>query len=150
TLPLHDALPIFLLSMAHWYGTLAAVRELGRRGIRVHVAASSPMRQAFWSCYADRRVTCPGERDSNRYLNWLLEYGKRNPGLVLCATSDDICFLHAAHERELRKSFILASPGLGVLRELLDKRRLYHNAERVGLHTPATLFPEDGDDALSL
>ncbi len=141
--------PAVFLSMAHWFGTLAAVRELGRRGIAAHVAASAPLRQASWSRYATRRPSCPSERDARAYLGWLLEYGRRHPGLVLCATSDDLSFLYAAHERELRKSFRLATPGLEVLREVLDKRRLHEHADRVGLRTPATFFPESADDAVA-
>ena len=136
--------------MAHWYGTLAAVREIGGRGVEVQVAASAPLRPAAWSRHARGRLACPDEQDSRAHLAWLLEYGRRHPGTALCATSDDLCLLYAAHQRELRDSFLLATPGLEVLRELLDKRRLYAHAARAGLRTPATLFPEDADEAVAL
>jgi D-aspartate ligase len=141
--------PPVLLSMAHWYGTLAAVREIGRRGVEVQVASPSPFRQAAWSRYA-RRLAAPDERDANGFLRWLLDHGDRNPGLALCATSDDLCFLLAAHQRELRKKFFLHTPGLEVLRQLLDKKLLHQHAEAAGLRTPATLFPADADEAVAL
>src|SRR5512138_2121672 len=98
--------PPVLLAMAHWYGTLAAVREIGSRGVEVQVAASAPMRPAAWSRHARRRLACPDERDARAHLAWLLEYGRRHPGTALCAASDDLCLLYAAHERELRDSFL--------------------------------------------
>jgi len=84
------------------------------------------------------------------YLRWLLQYGRRNPGLVLCATSDDDCFLYAAHERELRQHFHLQTPRLETMRELLDKEHLYRNAKQVGLCTPVTLCPTDAAEAQAL
>jgi D-aspartate ligase len=138
-----------LLSMAGWLGTLAAVRELGRRGIEVRVAASGVFEQAAWSRYA-RRLRAPRVGDASAHMRWLIEAGRREPGAVLCAASDDACFLYAAHERELREHFRLATPTLDTMRELLDKERLYRNAQRVGLRTPATLYPKDGAEAQTL
>jgi predicted ATP-grasp superfamily ATP-dependent carboligase len=136
--------------MAHWFGTLAAVRALGRRGIEVHVAASGPLQQAAWSRYAVRRLSSPPAYDASAHIRWLIETGRRNRGAVLCAASDDLCFLYAAHERELRQYFQLATASLDTLRELLDKERLYRNAQRHGLKTPVTLFPADAEEAQKL
>jgi len=135
--------------MAGWFGTLAAVRELARRGIDVRVATSAAFEPAAWSRHA-RRLRAPPVRDPSAHLRWLLEMGRREPGAVLCATSDDLCFLYAAHERELRQGFRFATPSLDVLRELLDKDRLYRNARRAGFLTPETLSPSDGADAQKL
>jgi D-aspartate ligase len=141
--------PAALLSRASWFGTLAAVRELGRRGIEVQVAASGRLEQAAWSRYC-ARVSAPPVRDASAHMRWLIERGRREPGAVLCAASDDLCFLYAAHEAELRPYFRFATPGLDILRELLDKKCLYRNAERVGLSTPSSLFPGDAADAQRL
>ncbi len=142
--------PPVLLSMAHWYGTLAAVRELGRRGIDVHVAQSTLAGQAGWSRFAGHRLRSPDERNVAKYLDWLLKLGRRSPGLALCATSDDLRFLYAEHDVELRQSFLLETPNLGVLREVLDKKRLHEQAARVGLSTPASVFPNNPSEAESL
>ena len=135
--------PPVLLANADWYGTLAAVRELGRRDIQVCVASSKWLTPARWSRRAARQLSCPDERDTERYANWLVELGRRNRGIVLCHTSDNIAFVHAAHERELGNSFVLATPNVATLRELLDKQRLYEHARRIGLRTPETLFLSD-------
>ncbi|HZX94238.1 MAG TPA: hypothetical protein VFE90_06955 [Myxococcales bacterium] len=135
--------------MGDWFGTLAAVRELGRRGVEVRVATDRLFDRSAWSRYA-RRVRAPGIRDVNEYLGWLKQAGARNPGAVLCATSDDLSFLYAAHARELGEHFRLATPGLEVIRELLDKERLYKNAQQAGISVPTTLFPSDAAEAASL
>jgi len=141
--------PPVLLSTAHWYGTLAAVRELGRRGIEVHVASSGPLRQARWSRYAAVSHDCPDERDTRDYGDWLLELGQCHPGLALCATSDHVAFVHAARKAELAVPFLLDVPDIGVLREVLDKTRLQEHASQAGLQTPRTTFPADAAGAES-
>jgi predicted ATP-grasp superfamily ATP-dependent carboligase len=143
--------PPALLSMAHWYGTLAAVRDLGRRGIDVYVASSRWLSHARWSRYARRRLRCPDERDAGSYASWLLELGRREPGTALVRTSDDVAFVHAQRLEDLtRAGLLLANPGLDVMRELLDKSRLQQHAERVGLSTPRTVFPDDAAQAAEL
>ncbi len=136
--------------MGHWNGTLAAVRELGRRGIEVYVASSRALAQARWSRYALRRLSSPDERDSARYAEWLLKLGEREPGIALLHTSDNSAFVHAERERDLARHFLLATPGLAALREILDKERLQEQAARIGLRTPRTVFPADAAEAQAL
>jgi D-aspartate ligase len=142
--------PPVLLANADWYGTLAAARELGRRNIQVYVASNGWLRQARWSRYAVRHFASPDERDAHGYGKWLVDLGRLNPGVTLCQTSDDISFVHAAHARELNGRFLLATPGLAPLREILDKQRLYEHARRIGLRTPRTIFPSEFVDRVAL
>ena len=74
--------------MAAYHGTLAAVRCLGAEGIRVTVAESSRFVPAVWSRFVARRVHCPGLEQSSRFVEWLLDFGAREPGYVLYPTSD--------------------------------------------------------------
>ena len=142
--------PPILLAMPSWFGTLAAARELGRRGIDVHVAGSESIRLAGWSRFVQRSFSTPPESDLARQRDWLLDYGRRHPQTVLCPANDDFCFLYSLNAKELREYFLCASPGLGVLRELLDKARLHQNAARAGIATPRTAFPVDGANAAAL
>src|SRR3954464_9088383 len=71
--------PPVLLSMGDWVGTLAAGRELGRRGVEVRVATDRLFDRSAWSRYA-RRVRAPGIRDVNEYLGWLKQAGGRGTG----------------------------------------------------------------------
>jgi hypothetical protein len=136
--------------MAHWFGTVAAVRELGLRGVPVFMASPDPLRQAMGSKYVSQRLHCPDERRGAEYVQWLLRRGDERPGVALCAASDDLAFLYSAHALALSKNYRLFAPPLPVLREVLDKSRLHEHARRVGLRSPPTVFPADAAEARSL
>src|SRR4051794_26307538 len=94
-----------LLCNPDYYGTLAATRLLGRRGIPVSVAGEQRLAVSSWSRYATRRLRCPASRDSSAFVDWLLAFGKREPGHTLCPTSDDLTYLYALHREELSQNF---------------------------------------------
>jgi len=138
--------PPILLTMADYYGTLAAVRSLGRLGIPVTVAESKLLAPARWSRYVTRRVECPDVGDSERFLEWLMRFGEREPGHVLYPTSDDMAWLFALHREELSKHFRMYQPGVDVIYGLLNKKRLHGLCQDVGLDMPETWFPEGEGD----
>jgi D-aspartate ligase len=133
--------PPALLVDATWYGTLAAVRDLGRRGVPVILAYDDAAAPARWSRHARSVVRCPSTKDPEQFLGWLHDFGARHPGCVLCPTSDDVAFLAAAHRDTLAPAFRLFGPSLAGLLELLDKSRLSAAAKRAGLGSPATWSP---------
>ncbi|HEY0096066.1 MAG TPA: carbamoyl-phosphate synthase, partial [Archangium sp.] len=138
--------PPILLTMADYYGTLAAVRSLGRLGIPVTVAESKLLAPARWSRYVTRRVECPDVGDSDAFLQWLLRFGEAEPGHVLYPTSDDMAWLFALHREELGKHFRMYQPGVDVIYGLLNKQRLHDLCKDVGLDVPDTWFPEGEGD----
>ncbi len=140
------ARPPILLTMADYYGTLAAVRCLGRLGIPVTVAESKLLAPARWSRYVTRRVECPEVGDSDVFLEWLMRFGEREPGHVLYPTSDDMAWLFALHREELGKHFRMYQPGVDVIYGLLNKQRLHDLCKDVGLDVPDTWFPESEKD----
>lgn len=135
--------PPVLLADATWYGTLAAVRDLGSREVPVIVAYDELTAPARWSRYASSLVRCPAVKDAERFLDWLHDFGAQHPGCVLCPTSDDIALLVASHLDPLTRLFRLFSPSRDALLEMLDKSRLAEAAIRAGLKTPATWSPRD-------
>ncbi|MHB8876311.1 MAG: carboxylate--amine ligase, partial [Myxococcaceae bacterium] len=140
------ARPPVLLAMADYYGTLAAVRCLGRRGVPVTIAEGRLLAPARWSRFVTRRVPCPDLACPERFVEWLLSFGAKNPGHVLYPTSDDLCWLYALHREELSKHFHLYQPGLGPIYSLLDKTRLNAACAEVGLGTPRTWLPQSRAD----
>ncbi len=135
--------PPILLPMAAYHGTLAAVRCLGRAGIPVTVADSVRFVPAVWSRFVKRRVRCPRPDEPERFIEWLLEFGAREPGHVLYPTTDDVAWLYARHRDELSNHYNLCIPDLEVTRLLLNKVRLQAAARTVGLPMPRTWLPED-------
>ena len=141
--PVHAEGPPVLLTMASYGGTLAAARCLGRAGIRVTVACDRPAQPAAWSRWTSRRVRCPDFRDSQRFMDWLLEFGDREPAHVLYPTCDELAWLFARHAGELGSRFLLYQPAAETLLTLLDKTSLQSLARGAGLATPLTHLPED-------
>jgi predicted ATP-grasp superfamily ATP-dependent carboligase len=120
-----------------YHGTLSAVRSLGRTGIPVTVADWRRFVPARWSRYAVRTVTCPPfDGGSTGVVDWLLDFGARNPGHVLLATTDDLAWLFARHRNELNRHFRLDSPPLDSIYTLLNKWRLREACAAEGIATP--------------
>lgn len=137
------ALAPVLLADGAWWGSLAAARELGARGIRVTVATSAAVTPAGWSRHVARTVRYPGTGDPERLLEWLLAYGRRQPGHVLYPTSDEMAWLVAAWAPLLARDFRLFAPPLDSVHRLLDKARLTDAAQSCGLAAPRAWCPTD-------
>ena len=136
-----------LLTMPGYGGTLAAVRCLGRAGIPVTVASDTPGQPAAWSRWTTRRVRCPPPSEPERFMDWLLRFGEREPGHVLYPTSDDLAYLFARRTVEIGKSFLVYQPPAETVLTLLDKKSLLFAARRAGIESATTWFPAD-DHAL--
>src|SRR5512144_2262829 len=130
-----------LLGDATWYGTLAAARDLGARGVPVTLASDSLLAPARWSRHVARTVRCPRSADPRRLLDWLLAFGEREPGHVLYPTSDDLAWIVATHREELASRFRLFTPSAEGLSRLLDKGSLAREARAAGLDAPETRLP---------
>jgi len=136
-------LPPALLADATWYGTLAAVRDLGSHGVPVVLATDNALAPARWSRFATRTVRCPSTKDSKGFLEWLLAFGERHPGHVYYPTSDSSAWLAATHRESLSRHFKLFSPAPSALSPLLDKAQLTAEAVGAGLDVPDTWYPKD-------
>src|SRR5689334_19056684 len=142
--------PPVLLTDATWWGTLAAARELGRRGVPVVLASDVRAPPAKFSRFVTRVVRCPPTSDLDAFLRWLLDFGRREPGHVLCATSDEIAWCFARNHRELATCFQLAPVEPESLLELLDKARLMRAARDAGLEVPESWAPGSEEEAVAL
>jgi D-aspartate ligase len=136
----------FLALMPTYGGTLAAVRELGARGIPVTVAGYEWLAAARWSRYATRWLSCPPVREKEQLLEWLLAFGRREPRHVLYAPSDDLAFLFSAHLDQLEKHFYMYQPSITTMVDILDKRKLLEACRSVGLEGLETWFPDNEGD----
>jgi predicted ATP-grasp superfamily ATP-dependent carboligase len=131
-----------LLCDATWYGTLAAVWDLGSRGVPVTLASDALTAPARWSRFTRRTVRCPPSKDP-AFPAWLLEFGRQAPGHVLYPTSDELAWYVASNREELAKSYKVFSPPLDALVRVLDKAMLAEHGRRAGLDVPETWCPWD-------
>jgi len=137
----------FLLTMPAYGGTLAAARCLGRRGIPVTMAGDGALVPARWSRHVTRWVRCPPIGEVDRFVEWLFDFGAREPGHVLYPTSDDLAWLIADRARDLGRFYRLYPPGAETVLRLLDKRTLHEACAQAGIDTVTTAFPASVEEA---
>ncbi len=132
-----------LLANATWYGTLAALRDLGTRGVPVTLACDDVLAPARWSRFATRVARFPASQEPGPQLEFLHRFGDESPGHALYPTSDEMAWLVASDRAALGVKYRLYSPAPEALATLLDKGRLARAAEAAGLDTPRTWLPAD-------
>jgi D-aspartate ligase len=138
---------VILLGNANYYGTLAAVRSLGRAGVKVVTVDPSMICRSRYSRYSSQHLTCPAFEESSAWAEWLLRKARIGPRRAIYATSDAVSFALARYREELSTGFELYQPGLNTVMSILDKGLLVQNAQAVGIQTPATWFPQSGAEA---
>ena len=139
-----------LLGNASYYGTLAAVRSLGRAGVKVVTVDPSMICQGRYSRYSSQHLTCPAFEESSAWAEWLLRKAHVRPRRAIYATSDAVSFALARHRNELSADFELYQPGIDTVMSILDKGLLMKNAHAVGMETPQTWFPQNGAEAAKI
>ena len=136
-----------LLCDAGYYGTLAAVRSLGRAGVPIVTVDRSVLSPARFSRYSSLHLACPPFEQTQKWVEWLLRLGQSGPRQAIYATSDAVSFALASYRDELRSSFDLYQPDLGTMMRILDKWQLLEHARGVGIDTPETWLPGSRRDA---
>jgi D-aspartate ligase len=144
--PVPGRLPPALLTTPDYYGTLAAVRSLGRSGVSVTVASPSRWSLSGSSKYATGSVRCPPVLEATSFIDWLCEFGATHEKHVLLPTCDDTAWLYALNRERLSEYFHLSVPEIGAIHQLLDKSALHEHAVQAGLLTPPSWRPESFDD----
>jgi predicted ATP-grasp superfamily ATP-dependent carboligase len=121
--------------------TLAFTRSLGRAGIRVTVADSSPHAAAARSRYCSSFIACPSPATQTAaFREWLLrEVARREYGLLMGTTDVTVPLL--SDWRDTLGLFTqVPLPGREALRQAYDKGATLELARRLGIHVPATVF----------
>jgi D-aspartate ligase len=140
----------FLLTTPAAGGSIAAVRQLGSRGIPITIAGNERLAAARWSRYATQFLRCPSVQDADGFLEWLIAFGRRNPGHVLYPTSDETVWLFASNEAVLKPYFKMYQPPLQSALEALDKKRFWQACKRAQVETAPSWFPTNEDELRSL
>jgi D-aspartate ligase len=139
-----------LLANANYYGTLAAMRSLGRAGVKVVTVDPLRICHGRFSRYSSQHLRCPAFEQSSAWVEWLLRQGRIGPRRAIYATSDAVSFALARYRDELSTDFELYQPGLDTIMSILDKGLLMQNAKAVGIETPPTWFPQNSTEAAKI
>src|ERR1700722_10006224 len=125
-----------LLPNANYYGTLAAMRSLGRAGVKVTTMDPLRICHSRFSRYSSQHLRCPPYEESSAWAEWLLQQARVGPRRAIYATSDAVSFALALYRDELSAAFELYQPSLETIMSILDKGLLMRNAQAVGIETP--------------
>lgn len=123
---------------------LAITRSLGRQGVPVVRIHPNRLDHSLTSKYCSAVEISPDFYASEaNLLKFLLEMRSRYEGpAVLIPASDDCAYFISKHHDALSPAFSIVAPRWSVMAELIDKRRQYEQAEKLGIPIPETYFPE--------
>lgn len=136
-----------VLCNASYYGTLAAVRSLGRIGVPVVTVDPAILAVGRYSRYSSVHRNCPPFELTDKWAEWLLGLGRAGPRRAVYATSDAVSFALSHYRDELRPLFHLYQPDVATIVGILDKGRLLEHASSVGIDTPDSWLPASAADA---
>jgi predicted ATP-grasp superfamily ATP-dependent carboligase len=127
-----------------WVNGLAAIRSLGRAGIRVLAVDHRPSALGFRSKYAERFL-CPDPfEEESRFVNFVRALGE----VVVFPTHDDSLNAIARYADDL--DVLAPFPSWDVLERVQSKRAQLEEAQAAGVDIPETRFPTSAAEAREL
>jgi predicted ATP-grasp superfamily ATP-dependent carboligase len=127
---------------------LALARSLGRRGVPVVRLHPNMLDHSLRSKFVSEIALCPDLYESGpKLVDYLLELANRFDGpRVLIPASDDCAEFLGAYRQELEARYALCAASQPAMEVLVNKRRQYEAAQRLGIPIPETYFPASRDD----
>lgn len=133
-----------------WVNGLAAIRSLGRRGVRVLAVDDRPWALGFRSRYATPVNAPDPVTDEDGFVAGLARLGETLTGPVpLFATHDEHVNVIARRQADLGAAYRPCSPAWATLERLQSKRHQLEAAIACGVPTPETRHPRSAADALA-
>jgi D-aspartate ligase len=127
-----------------WVNGLAAVRSLGRAGVRVLALDHRPSALGFRSRYAEPVLT-PDPQDEEAFVAFLA--GLEVEQAPLFATHDEPLNAIARNAERLGDRFLYPFPPWEVLARIQTKRGQLEAAEAAGIPVPRTSYPASAAEA---
>ena len=127
-----------------WVNGLAAIRSLGRAGIRVLALDHRASALGFRSRYAEPVVT-PDPQDEEAFVSFLA--GLEVERAPLFATHDEPLNAIARGADRLGDRFLYPFPPWDVLARIQTKRGQLETADAAGVPIPRTAYPASADEA---
>jgi predicted ATP-grasp superfamily ATP-dependent carboligase len=126
------------------YLGLGLVRALGRAGVRVFALDPHPDSLGMNSRYCTPVITPDIKENAGRYLDFLVEFGRRLPAkAVLYPTGDPTVVLFSQERELLSRYYHYVAPEHETVLKLLMKTGLASLAEAHGIPAPRTVVPAD-------
>lgn len=126
---------------------LGAIRSLGREGIPVVGLDSNPTMPGFRSKFCVPKLCPDPVHQPEELVQFLRHEGQRldEPGMLFPASDAFVLFL-SRYRNDLSEYFSFILPQSDVLEAIVNKRRQYELAEKVGTPYAPTFYPETIED----
>jgi len=135
-----DGVPAAVIDVG-WVNGLAAIRSLGRAGIRVLAVDHRPGALGFRSKYAERLVSPDPFGDEDGFVDFVRSLGE----VVVFPTHDDSLNAIARHADQL--AVLTPFPTGELLERVQSKREQLEQARAAGVHIPETRYPASATEA---
>ena len=133
-----------------WVNGLAAIRSLGRRGLRVLALDHRPYALGFRSRYAEQRLAPDPLDDEAGFIAALRSVAEETDDVLpVFPTHDEHVNAIARHADVLAERYRFPFPSWEVLERIQSKRHQLETAESVGVPVPRTLYPSSAEEALA-
>jgi D-aspartate ligase len=131
-----------------WVNGLAAIRSLGRKGLRVLAVDHRQFALGFRSRYAERRLAPDPLDDEAGFIAALQAIAEETDGpLPIFPTHDEHLNAIARHAGVLGERYRFPFPGWDVLERIQSKRHQLETAEAAGVPIPRTFYPQSAEEA---
>jgi predicted ATP-grasp superfamily ATP-dependent carboligase len=127
-----------------WRKTLAVVRSLGEKGIKVTVGENIRLATSLFSKYATKRVVypSPGTRPG-AFIEYLIKELKENSYDVLFPMEEETLLLVAKNKEKFSKLTYLLLPDYGKIEFARNKKSIVKKAQELNIPCPKTYFIEN-------
>ena len=131
-----------------WANGLAAIRSLGRHGLRVLAVDNRTSALGFRSRYAEPRLAPDPLEDEAGYVAALQAIAAETDGLLpIFPTHDEHINAIARHTGELDGGYRFPFPSWDVLESVQSKRHQLDTAESIDFPIPRTFHPRTAEEA---
>lgn len=126
--------------------SLATVRSLGSRGLRVAVAGTTGKEPTFSSRWSQQAFICPAEEGTDEYLHYLEQTLDRTGVRVLISSADGTITLIRRHRERLEQRVRIALAKEPALAVAINKRKTLEIAKQLGVHIPGAISVRTVDE----
>ncbi len=133
-----------------WVNGLAAIRSLGRGGVRTFAVDHRPWALGFKSRYAHRVIAPEPMADEDGFVAAMARLGERFDGPTpVFATHDEHLNVMVRRKAELTPHYRFPAPEWPVLEALQRKRHQIETARAAGVGIPETSYPASAAEAVA-
>jgi predicted ATP-grasp superfamily ATP-dependent carboligase len=131
-----------------WVNGLAAIRSLGRHGLRVLALDHRPYALGFRSRYAEPRIAPDPIDDEEGFIAALGSIAEETDAVLpVFPTHDEHVNAIARHADALSTRYRFPFPSWEVLERIQSKRHQLETAEAAGVPIPRTFYPRSAQEA---